>query len=230
MKKHQIDKIKKLDLTRFDAELRAMAENGAFDSAMEDNLERLFNQIEPTELKITEKDTFYNIVAKASSENAIVEARAKTHISSLPLGRFLQLIRDRSGLSHSQVAHSLNKESSFVERLENGQINPLKLMAKDMADIMQLFRLTITDIVTTLNAFLATNAAKRQRISGMARSSIKSDAGDKSARIAHAMDALQAAIEKKKGHGRVETEKIESAYIDSLKQELLKRDAKDLLI
>ena len=230
MKNHQIDKIKKLDSTAFDEKLRAMAEDGVFDSAMEENLERLFDQIEPTKLHINEKNAFYKTVTKASVENVIMEARAKTPVSNLPLGRFLQSVRDRSGLSHAQVAHSLNKKTSFIERLENGQINPLKLMVKDVANIMQMFRLTITDIITTLNAFIATNSAKGQRIKGMARTSIKSDAGDKGDRLAHAMDALQAAIEKKKSHGRVEAQKIEPTYIDTLKQELIKRNAKDLLI
>jgi transcriptional regulator with XRE-family HTH domain len=229
MSEHQIDKVKKIDLAAFDEKLRAMAEEGAFDSAMEGSLDRLFRQTEPKQLKKSEKNRFCNTVIKASARKAIIDARSKTPISNLPFGRFLQLVRDRSGLSHVQVAIALNKEASFVERLENGQISPLKLMPNEVADVMQLFRLTITEISATLKTFLSTISVKRQRVSGMARSSVRSDAEDKGASLAHAMDALQAAIKKKNDRGQPDVVKIDPVYLENLRQELENRNAKELL-
>ena len=227
MNKRQTDKVKKINLAVFDAKLRAMGEAGAFDGTMEDSLYRLFEQTEPVELSPDEKSRFYHTVTKASAENAIKEARRKTPVSRLPFGRFLQLVRDRSGLSPAQLAMALNKETSFVERLENGQIDPLQMIAGEIADIMQLFHMTITETIVTLKAFLLTNSVKHQRISGMARSSVKS--ADKGAQLAHAMDALQAAIGKKKGHGQPDADKIDPAYIENIRQELENRNAKELL-
>lgn len=229
MNKHQIDKVKNTDLAAFDAKLRAMAKDGAFDSAMEEGLDRLFCQTEPIQLTYGEKKRFYNTVIKVSAENAIKDARRKTHVSTLPLGRFLQLVRDRSGLSHAQVAMVLNKEVSFIERLENGQIDPLRMMTSDVADVMQLFRLTVTEILATLKAFLSIASVKHQRVSGMARSSVKQNAKDKGTRLSHAMDAVQAAIKKKKGQGLPDAAKIDPAYIEKLRQELKKRNAESLL-
>ena len=230
MKKQKIDKVKELDLATFDAKLRAMAENGAFYDAMEESLDRLVRETKPAELTDSEFNQFYQTVKKASGENAIMDARSKTSITDLPLGRFLQLVRDRSGLSHEQVGKILNKDASFIERIENGQINPLSLMANEVADIMQLFRLTFTEMISVIKAFLSLASVKRSRISGMARSSVKTDAADKGERLAHAMDAALHAIAKKKNKDQPDIVKINPDYLEAIKQELKQRRAKDLLV
>lgn len=230
MKKQQIDKVKNLDLATFDAKLRAMAESGVFDGAMEKSIDRLLSQTEPIELTPGELNKFYGSVNRASVEKQILETRGKTPMSSLPLGRFLQLVRDRSGLTHAQVASVLNKDASFVQRLEKGQINPLNLKPCEVADIMQLFRLTLTNIVSTIKAYLSISLIQQNRMSGMARSSIQADAADKGERLAHAMDVLQAAILKRKGQSHADTEKIDLSFLEGLTKELKKRGAKDLLV
>lgn len=230
MKKRQIDKVKKLDLALFDAKLRAMAENGTFDDAMEESLDRLVQETEPEELTANELKQFYQTVKKASVERAIMEARSKTPVTDLPLGRFLQLVRDRSGLSHVQVARVLNKDASFIERIENGQTDPLSLMADEVVDIMQLFHLTLTEMMCSIKAFLSLAGVKRCKISGMARSSVKADAVDKGERLAHAMDAALHAITKKKTRGRPDSVKIDPGFMEAIKKELKQRKAEDLLV
>lgn len=230
MKKRKIEQVKKLDLVLFDAKLRAMAENGAFEDAMEESFDRLVRKIEPEELTANELKQFYQTVKKASVERAIMEARNKTSLTDLPLGRFLQLVRDRGGLSHVHVAVALNKDASFVERIENGQIDPLSLMADEVVDIMQLFHLTLTEMMCSIKAFLSLANVKRCKISGMARSSVKADAVDKGERLAHAMDAVLHAIAKKKTQGRPDTVKIDPGFMEAIKQELKKRKAEDLLV
>lgn len=230
MKKQQIDKIKNLNSATFDAKLRAMAEKGTFDDAMEESIDRLLRETNPAELTDSELKQFCQTVKKASGENAIMDARSKTPITDLPFGRFLQLVRDRSGLSHAQVGKILNKDASFIERIENGQINPLSLMANEVADIMQMFRLTFTEMISVIKAFLSLASVKRSRISGMARSSVKTDATDKGERLAHAMDAALQAIAKKKNKDQPDIVKINPDYLEAIKQELKQRRAKDLLV
>jgi len=230
MKKQKIDKVKELDLATFDTKLRAMAENGAFYDAMEESLDRLVRETEPAKLTDSELNQFYQTLKKASGENAIMDASSKTSITDLPFGRFLQLVRDRSGLSHEQVGNILNKDASFIERIEKGQLNPLNLMANEVADIMQLFRLTFTEMISVIKAFLSLASVKRLRISGMARSSVKADAADKGERLAHAMDAALSAIAKKKNKDRPDIVKINPDYLDAIKQELKQRRAEDLLV
>ena len=230
MKKQQIDKIKKLDLAEFDKKLQAMADTGIFDDAMEESLNKLVREAEPTELTATEINQFYQTVTKASVERAIMEARSKTPVTNLPLGRFLQLVRDRSELTHAQIAGALDKGTSFVERIENGQINPLSLMVNEVADIMQLFRLTLTELAITIKAFPTVSYAKRSKIRGMARSSVKADAEDKGQRLEHAMDTALQAIAKKKSQNQPDSENIDPNYLGAIKRELKKRMAEDLLV
>lgn len=230
MKKHKNTKPINSDLASFDKELCAMAKDGEFDESIDESLERLMRRTEPSNLSNSELSRFYQTVGKASLENAIMEARGNTPLTNLPIGRFIQLIRDRSKLSYAQVAKALNKDASFVERLENGRIDPLKLMAHEVADIMQLFRLNISELTTTLKAFISAGTANQKRVSGMARSSMKAGASDKGERLAHAMDALQMAIANKKGERTTESVHIDTAFIEGVRRELQKRDAKDLLV
>ncbi|MBU4000575.1 helix-turn-helix domain-containing protein [Patescibacteria group bacterium] len=228
MKKQQIKKIKELDLTIFEAKLQAMAENGAFDDAMEESLDRLVRETKPAELTSSELNHFYQTVKKASGENAIMDARTETPVTDLPLGRFLQLVRDRSGLSHAQVGIILNKDASFVERIENGQINPLNLMANEVADIMLLFKLSLTEFINSVKIFLSISHVKKGKINAMARSSIKAGSIDKGNKLAHAMDAVLQAIVKK-SEKKIDEIKINPDYLEAIKQALKKRGAQNLL-
>ena len=153
MKKQQTDKIKNLDLTIFDAKLRAMADNGAFDDALDESLDRLLRETEPTELATSELSQFHQTVKKASVEKLITEARRAIPVKMLPFGRYLQLMRDRCDLSKTDIARALNKDRTYIDKIESGQTNPLHLIAKDVADIMQLFKLTLTNLKTTIASF-----------------------------------------------------------------------------
>lgn len=232
MKKRQIDRVKKLDLAIFEAKLQTMAKEGAFDSAMEESLNRLVRETEPAMLSDNELQQFYQTVRKASHENAIIEARGKTPATELPFGRHLQLIRDKSGLSQADIARLLNKDISYIEKIENGQISPLKLLAGDLADIMQIFRLTLTELKTTIKAFLSLHSVKTGRIRAMARSSIRAGIKEKGDSLAHAMDATLQAIAKKK-HKTVEKEdtiKIDPEYLGAIERVLKERGEEALLI
>ncbi len=230
MKKQQTNKIKKLALATFDAKLRAMAENGAFDEAMNESLDRLLREIEPTELSASELSQFHQTVKKASVESLIMEARRAMPVKVLSFGRYLQFIRDRCDLTKTDIARALNKDQTYVDKIESGRTNPLHLMAKDMADIMQLFRLTLTDLKTTIASFLSLANSKRSKASAMARSSIKAGEKGKEDSLELAMDAVLQAIAIKKGkacHGNI---KIDPDYIDTIKKALKERGEKSLLV
>jgi transcriptional regulator with XRE-family HTH domain len=230
MRKQQTDKIRNLSLTTFDAKLRGMAENGAFDEAMNESLDRLLHETEPTELSASELSQFHQTVKKASIESLIMEARRELPVKVLPFGRYLQLIRDRCDLTKTDIAEALNKDQTYIDKIENGQTNPLHLMAKDVADIMQLFKLTLTDLKTTIASFLTLADSKRRKASAMARSSMKAGEKGKEDSLGLAMDAALQAIAIKKGnscHGNII---IDSDYINAIKKVLKERGKKSLLV
>jgi len=230
MKKQQTDNLENLDLTTFDAKLRAMAENGAFDEAMDESLDKLLRKTEPTELLASELNQFHQAVKKASVENLIMEACRTTPVMVLPFGRYLQLIRNRCDLTKTDIAKALNKNRTYIDKIESGQTNPLHLMAKDVVDIMQLFRLTLTDLKITIESFLSLADLKRSKANAMARSSIKPGGKGKGDSLGLAMDAALQAIVTKKGkpcHGNI---KIDPDYIGAIKKALKERRDESLLV
>ena len=73
-----------------------------------------------------------------------------------PLGRFLEAIREKAGLDRLSVGERLRKPDEFVERLERGHINPLKLTPPELADIVEIFDLNLSILrpmlIATVNA------------------------------------------------------------------------------
>lgn len=230
MKKQQIDKVKNLDLATFDAKLQAMAENGAFDDAMEESLDRLIRETEPTEMTSSELRRFYQTVKKASVESAIMEARKITPVKELPLGRYLQLIRNNCDLTKVDISKVLNKDHTYIDKIESGQINPLHLLSKDVADIMQLFRISLSELIITIKAFLSLTIAKKGMVSSMARSSITAGEKGKEDSLGFAMDAAFQAIAKKKDEATHGNLKIDPDYIKAVKKVLKERGERSLLV
>lgn len=230
MKKKQIDKVKNLDLSIFDAKLRDMAEKGIFDDNIEESLDRLVRDTEPTELTNSELKKFYQTLRKASHQNAIIEARRVTPITTLPFGRYLQLIRDKCDLTKTDIAKLLNKDSTYIDRIESGQTNPLYLLSKDVADIMQLFRITVSELKTTIKELLSLSNVKKGKTRAMARSSIKSEERGKGDSLEFAMDAALQAIAKKKDKAYDSNIKIDSDYIEAVKKVLKERGEEILLV
>ncbi len=231
MKKRQIDKEKSKDLAIIDSELQAMAETGDFDEAMEENFDKLVHDTEPVELTEGEYNRFYRIIKKASTENVIIEARKMTPVKAMPFGRYLQLVRDNGDLSKTEIAKALNKESTDIDRIEKGQTNPLQLLPNDMADIMQLFRISLSELKKKITAFLSLAAAKKgRRVSAMARSSIKSGVKGKEDSLGLDMDAALQAIAQKENRIHKNHIKIDPDYIDAVKQILKERGEQSLLV
>ena len=231
MKKRQIDKARKPDLAMFDAKLRAMAENGDFDDAMEENLDKLMRDTEPVELTAYEHSRFYRVIQKSSIENAIIEARKLTPLKAMSFGRYLQLVRDNGDLTKADIAKALNKDRTYIDKIEKGQTNPLQLRANDIADIMQLFRISLSELKTMITAFLSLAALKKgKRASAMARSSIKAGVKGKEDSLGLAMDAALQAIAKKEARDSKEHIKINPDYIDAVKQVLKERGEQNLFV
>ena len=230
MKKQRTDKIKNLDLSVFEDKLRAMAENGEIDSALATYFDTLDLENGPDLLNGSEVRKLYQTVNKASHTNAILKARKTVSIEGLPFGRFLHSVRDKSGLTKSDTAKLLNKDNPYIEKIENGQLNPLELGAANVADIMQLFRLTMTELITTVKTSLMLAKARPAKASAMGRSSIKDGSAERNDALSFAMDAAFLAIKKQQGKKQSDKAKIDPKYIDTIKKLLQERDETDLLV
>ena len=149
MKKQQIDKIKNLDLATFEQKLQSMANDGETPLGLDD-----LNDIKSVILTDEDRQRFLGTAKRASHERVLLEASKKFRKAQLPFGRHLQTIRDQSGLTQADIARLLNKPPSYIDKIENGQVNPVTMLATEIAEIMKLFRLTLSDLKTTISAFL----------------------------------------------------------------------------
>lgn len=202
-------------------------------SAIEKKLQELdaddiLELCEPVLLSENELKYFKSNVNRAAMERVIVEAKLQVSYAKLPFGRYLQSIRDKSELTVQNIATLLKKEHSYITRIENGQLNPFKIPFNEMADIMQLFRISLTELKIIIEAFLKISPLKGKRVAGMARSSFKQGTVGKADTLSHAMDAVLQKIAIKKPDSKKVS--IDRKYIESVKTELQKRKDSKLLV
>ncbi|MGA8429258.1 MAG: helix-turn-helix domain-containing protein [Candidatus Sulfotelmatobacter sp.] len=81
---------------------------------------------------------------------AIQQALSSAGKEVLPFGRFIESIRERAGLSRSDVAERLKKNDEYVQRVERGDVVPTQLRTPEFADLVELFQITIRAAVEML--------------------------------------------------------------------------------
>ena len=81
---------------------------------------------------------------------AIQQALSSAGKEVLPFGRFIESIRERAGLSRSDVAERLTKNDEYVQRVERGDVVPTQLRTPDFADLVELFQITVRAAVEML--------------------------------------------------------------------------------
>lgn len=223
MKKQQIDKIKKMNLATIDRKLQSMAnEYGLCPDG---------DELNTTQASLSDEDRlcFLETVKRASHERALLEASKKVRKAELPFGRHLHTLRDKCGLTQSDIAKLLKKTPAYIEKIENGQVNPVSMLVADLADIMQLFRLTLSEFKSTATASLLLSENSAGNLSVMARSSLKPDTKERGDGIGHAMDAVLQAIAKKTVKPE-DTPTIDASFLKSVHDTLKERDEQELLV
>jgi transcriptional regulator with XRE-family HTH domain len=92
---------------------------------------------------------------KSNLKHRIQNAAIKNALSSagkdaLPFGRFIELVRERAGLSRLDVAERLKKNDEYVQRVERGDVVPTQLRTPEFADLVELFQITFRAAVEML--------------------------------------------------------------------------------
>ena len=213
-----------MNLAAFERKLQSMAAAGELSPGG--------NELNPTQTaSLSDEDRlcFLDTVKRASHERALLEASKKIHKVELPFGRHLQTLRDKCGLTQSDIAKLLKKPHAYIEKIESGQVNPVSMLVTDLVDIMQIFRLTLSDIRTTVTASLLLSAKSTGNVSVMARSSLKTDSKERGDGLGHAMDAVLQTIAKKNAKPE-NTPTIDPSFLKSIQAALKERGEKDLLV
>lgn len=158
---------------------------------------------------------------------AITEAGEQVTDRSLPFGRFLETVREKAGLSRTQIARRLGSIETDLQRLERGDINPLAITPRSFADVLVLFHLTLASAAPMIVASIQVSDSKKTyRPSARSHGGILREA--RSDDIERALDAFAKKM-RKTNNNRTDVPAEVAAYIARVRNELQKAGRTDLL-
>jgi transcriptional regulator with XRE-family HTH domain len=158
-------------------------------------------------------------------------ARAKTTIAdmqSLPFGRFMEAVREKSGITKIQLARRLKKDEEYISRIERGDLSPVSIPVPDFTDIMGLFHVGIG--VVSQMVVASTRIAESKyacRVSARSHSGLRHDT--RTADVERALDAFARKMQKKAATSSGVPPEVEACLI-RVRDELERRGRKDLLV
>ena len=92
---------------------------------------------------------------------AIARAAQQVTDRSQPFGRFLESVREKAGLTRTQIALRLGTVDRDLQRLERGDITPLAIPPGSFADVLALFHLKLNSATPMILASMRVSDSKR---------------------------------------------------------------------
>jgi transcriptional regulator with XRE-family HTH domain len=158
-------------------------------------------------------------------------ARSKQTVpdmQSLPFGRFLEAVREKAGMTKSQVARRLKKDEDYVSRLERGDLSPVSIPAPDFVDIMGLFDVGIGSASQMIVASMRITESKHTyRAAARSHGGLRHDT--RTDDVERALDAFARKMQKKVATSASVPPEVD-ACLKRIRDELEKRGRKDLLV
>lgn len=218
-------------LLKFEKALKQMARKGQIDLPVDDKLaETILSDLEPVELTKNEMRKLTMDLRKAHQNKAIEQARALLPRVKCPFGRYIRSLRCEAQLSVGEIARRLKIESSYLESIEVDFENPMEIPREKIVDIMELFRIFLSEFAKTVEESLMVVQARTGRIKAVARSSSQIGSEERGIGVSHAVDATLVEIAKKKGKVPRNSTQVSDEYLRGIKEELIKRNRADLLV
>jgi transcriptional regulator with XRE-family HTH domain len=158
---------------------------------------------------------------------AIAGAKRSVEAKELPFGRFLEAVREKANLTRSDVGKRLQKTDEYVQRLERGDLNPVELPTRELADIVELFKLLLSAVREMITITLRTASTKETiRASARSHGGFRHDARGED--VERALDAFARKMARKSRPEDVELERVQTC-ISKLQEELKCRGQSKLL-
>ena len=164
--------------------------------------------------------------------DAIEKGRAVVGAKILPFGRYIEAIRAEATLTRLEIARRLHKDEAFVSRIERGDVHPTALPPSDIADMLVLFRVTISQASATMNVSADVNATKHG-LKAAARSHGGLRHDQRGEDTERALDVIAARLHQKKAgkpSGAPSANTVVQDFIEKLIEELRRKGRLDLLI
>jgi transcriptional regulator with XRE-family HTH domain len=83
---------------------------------------------------------------------SIKKARLAWKPGVVPFGVFIASIRESAKLTRAEIGARLGKEESFIQRIEQGDVDPSHLPLPDFADLAILFQIKIKEAIKLVDA------------------------------------------------------------------------------
>jgi transcriptional regulator with XRE-family HTH domain len=214
-------------LLKYEKAVERMAEIGQINSPMDDELAHIIlDELEPVILTEDEMRRLNADLQRIHQDKAIEKARELLPRERQSFGGYIQFLRNKAGLTIVEIAQRLKIQDSYLENIETNFVNPIEIVAGKIADIMELFRISLTDFIEAVEKSILLIEAKKGKSISMARSSSQLNAQGKATDILQALDNALIEIERKKTPER--SIQIDKEYIERVKKELIKRNRNDL--
>ncbi len=218
-------------LLRFEKALTQMAKSGQIDLPMDDEFaEIILDELEPVDLTADEYKKLSADIRMAHQDRAIEQARELLPMEKKTFGGYIQFLRHKAKLSVAEIARRLGGDKSYLENIEAGFVSPVEIDVEKVADIMELFRITLTEFVGAVRKSLALAQVKKGNIEAIARSSSQTGSEERTTGVSQALDAALLEIGKRKGQVCERDIHVDEKYLEEIKGKLIQRDRSDLLI
>lgn len=158
---------------------------------------------------------------------AIASAKAVVSWKGMSFGRFIESVRAKAKLTRLDVGVRLQKSDEYVQRLERGDLNPVELPTRELADVVELFGLVVTAVAEMIMVSVGTMSTKENiRASARSHGGVHHDIRGED--VERALDAFARKLASKSPRVNAEPKELESCMIN-LREELQRRRRVELL-
>jgi len=120
---------------------------------------------------------------------AIASAKQLVNPQTMSFGRFLEAVRQKANLTRLDVGVRLQKSDEYVQRLERGDLNPVELPTRELADVVELLRVVVTAVAEMIMVSGETmNTKQTIRASARSQGGFRNDARGED--VERALDAF----------------------------------------
>lgn len=158
-------------------------------------------------------------------------ARAKQlvrEVQSLPFGRFIEMVREKAGMTRTQIAWRLRKDEDYVLRVERGDVGPLSMTAPDLADIVELLQIGFAFVTEMVAASVKVSESKHTyRAAARSHGGLRHDVRTED--VERAIDAFARKMQNKIVAKSKSSPEV-TACLVRVRAELEKRGRRDLLV
>jgi transcriptional regulator with XRE-family HTH domain len=192
------------------------------DSVVDGLLKQTYPEL-PNFIKKEAKDKF----RVRLQDSAIASAKEVVSPKSMSLGRFLEAVRAKANLTRLDIGVRLQKSDEYVQRLERGDLSPAELPTRDLADVVELFRLVVTMVAEMIMVSVETMTTKQNiRASARSHGGVRHDIRGED--VERALDAFARKLAIKSSRGNAESKDLETC-MSNLREELQRRGRVELL-